>query len=80
MGDVIGHQRRAKSEGMCGNQQIHCADRLAGPFQFVSDATVMHGAGRAVLIEQFEGRQDLFERLRSRGVVSMVSLNDDRMS
>jgi hypothetical protein len=66
VGEVVGHQRRGKGEGMCGNQQVHGADCLAGSFQLVPDATVVRGTGRAVVIEHFEGRQDLFERLQSR--------------
>ena len=43
MGEVIGYHRRGKGQGMCGNQQVHGTDRLAGSFQFISDATVMPG-------------------------------------
>ena len=40
VGEIIGHQRRGKGECMCGNQQVHGADRLAGLFQLVPDAAV----------------------------------------
>src|SRR5207247_6022587 len=48
-----------QGRGMCGNQQVHGTDRLTSLFQLVPDAAVMRGAGRAVVIEHFEGRQDL---------------------
>ncbi len=33
MGEIVGHQRRGKGEGKCGNQQVHGTDRLTGSFQ-----------------------------------------------
>ena len=44
VGEVIGHERRGKGEGMRGDQQVHGADRLTGSFQVMPDATVMRGA------------------------------------
>jgi hypothetical protein len=45
---MIRHQRRGKGEGMCGNQQVHGADRLSGVFQLVPDAAAIAERSSAV--------------------------------
>src|SRR3954452_3209345 len=59
VGEVVGHQRGGEGEGVRGDHEVHRADRLAGSFQLVPDAAIVRRAGRAVVVEHFEGRQDL---------------------
>ena len=62
MGEVVGHQRRGQSQGVRGDQQVHGADRSAGFFQFVADASVISRAGCSVVIKHLEGREDFPDR------------------